>query len=69
MTFTGRHLMASANLRPPATIAEAAPADQALYKEDRPRRIDRTISFFGDDDADVCGEELLEVLDEPWSQR
>ena len=37
----------------------------SLYKDDRPRRIDQTISFFGDGDSattDTCGEELLESL-------
>ena len=37
----------------------------SLYKDDRPRRIDQTISFFGEGDsatADNCGEELLESL-------
>jgi hypothetical protein len=44
-----------------------------LFKEDRPRRIDRFISFFGDGqdaDEDVCGEQMLESLSgEQWSER
>ena len=40
----------------------ASPADQTvLYKEDRPRRIDLTISFFGENE-DTCGDQLLEAL-------
>ena len=45
---------------PPASVDHSG-----LYKDDRPRRIDQTISFFGDGDsaaADTCGEELLESL-------
>jgi len=41
-----------------------------FYKEDRPRRIDLTISFFGDDDNDdACGEQLLDTLSSEWSER
>jgi hypothetical protein len=53
-----------------------APHDHvSLFKEDRPRRIDQYISFFGNEDAadastDACGEELLEVLSgEHWTQQ
>ena len=48
-------------LSPPPASADHS----SLYKDDRPRRIDQTISFFGDGDsaaADTCGEELLESL-------
>ena len=46
----------------------------SLFKEDRPRRIDQYISFFGNEDAtdvstDACGEELLESLSgDQWAQ-
>jgi hypothetical protein len=52
-----------------------APLDRALlFKEDRPRRIDQYISFFGTEDsdasADACGEELLDALNsEHWAQQ
>jgi hypothetical protein len=49
-------------------ILEAA-AEVRFYKEDRPRRIDLTISFFGDEENDACGEQLLEALSEDWSER
>jgi hypothetical protein len=36
-----------------------------LFKEDRPRRIDRVISFFGEsENDDPCGERLLDSFDE-----
>ena len=37
-----------------------------LFKEDRPRRIDRVISFFGEssDSDDPCGERLLDSFDD-----
>ena len=67
--------MSAANSRSHA--AEASPASgsehSSLFKEDRPRRIDRVISFFGDgqDEAtDMCGEQLLESIgNERWSER
>jgi hypothetical protein len=39
--------------------------DLLLFKEDRPRRIDRVISFFGEssDNDDPCGERLLDSFD------
>jgi hypothetical protein len=54
--------------------ASAPPADASpLFKEDRPKRIDRFISFFGDGEEredDVCGEELLDSFaTDPWSER
>jgi hypothetical protein len=56
------------------TVSSALSAERTnLFKEDRPRRIDRFISFFGDGqdaDEDVCGEQMLESLgDEQWSER
>jgi hypothetical protein len=43
-----------------------------LFKEDRPRRIDRIISFFGDGDADTrdSSEPLVDSFGrECWSER
>ena len=43
-----------------------------LFKEDRPRRIDRFISFFGDDEAhaQTSSEPLFDSFgSEPWSER
>ena len=57
--------MPVANSHAHALGASPASVDHpSLYKDDRPRRIDQTISFFGDGDsaADTCGEELLESL-------
>ena len=58
--------MSAANSR--AHAISAASSTESLFKEDRPRRIDRVISFFGDDD-DVCGERLLDSFDDAWSER
>jgi hypothetical protein len=62
--------MGAANLRH-SDIAPQEPADHLpLYKHDRPRRIDLTISFFGDDqNDDACGEQLLESLSSEWADR
>ncbi|MBM4440020.1 MAG: hypothetical protein FJ027_06350 [Candidatus Rokubacteria bacterium] len=62
--------MAAANAR--SHVLSPSPASTALFKEDRPRRIDRFISFFGDDARgdDVCGEGMLDSLgSESWSGR
>jgi hypothetical protein len=64
--------MSSANSH--AFSASPAPAERApLFKDDRPRRIDRFISFFGDtqgEEDDICGEALLESFSgEQWSER
>ncbi len=68
--------MSAANSRSHDALAvSSAPAAEHanLFKEDRPRRIDRFISFFGDGDdaaADPCGEALLESLSgDQWSER
>jgi hypothetical protein len=56
--------MPVANTHPHALGASSVDSS-SLYKDDRPRRIDHTISFFGDGDgatADTCGDELLESL-------
>ncbi len=51
--------MPAANSR--AHVAAPAHVDPSvLFKEDRPRRIDRVISFFGEDSDDACGERLLD---------
>jgi hypothetical protein len=56
--------MAAANSRMHALAASPALDTEtvSLFKKDRPRHIDRFISFFGDDrnDTDACGEALLE---------
>ena len=58
--------MSAANSRAHATAS--APVDHSLlFKEDRPRRIDQVISFFGDSDDDACGEKLLDSFgSEQW---
>jgi hypothetical protein len=63
--------MAAANSRAHAITASAQIDRSPLFKEDRPRRIDRVISFFGDDgENDPCGERLLDSFDdESWSER
>ncbi len=54
--------MAAANSHSHAIVASPAPIERtSLFKEDRPRQIDRFISFFGSAD-DPCGEELLDAL-------
>ena len=62
--------MSAVHSRAHATTA-SAPAHSVLFKEDRPRRIDRVISFFGDsEDEDVCGEQLLDSFSgDEWSER
>jgi hypothetical protein len=48
-----------------ATTAGAGGTAAALFKEDRPRAIDRYIDYFGDGSIghrDVCGEALLGAL-------
>ena len=55
--------MSAANSRAHAVSAPASSDHSPLFKEDRPRRIDRVISFFGDssqDEDDVSGEQLLD---------
>ena len=60
--------MSAANSRAHAISVAPSTDHSSLFKEDRPRRIDQVISFFGDDD-DVCGERLLDSFDESWSER
>jgi hypothetical protein len=66
--------MSAANSRSHALTESPTPVlEPALFKHDRPRRIDRYISFFGEsrhDQDDVCGEQLLESFDSGrWSER
>jgi hypothetical protein len=66
--------MSAARLQSYAGSSSGPASDQvALFKEDRPRRIDRVISFFGEGSEeadDPCGEALLESFEaEPWSER
>jgi hypothetical protein len=60
--------------------SHAYPAEQAearhralLFKEDRPRRIDRIISFFGDGETDARDRSPEPLVDsfgrECWSER
>lgn len=62
----------SANATQRAYVVPAA-EEGVLFKEDRPRHIDRFISFFGDEEkseSDVCGEVLLESLsNDHWTER
>jgi hypothetical protein len=62
--------MAVANSRAHAVSAAPTSLDsQKLFKEDRPRRIDRFISFFGEtsDDAD---DRVVELFgNDRWSER
>lgn len=61
--------MASANHRADEILESSELVDRvSFYKEDRPRRIDLTISFFGDEGDDACGEQLLESLSSEWSE-
>jgi len=68
-------MSAAANARSHAMSATPAQTERTnLFKEDKPRRIDRVISFFGDTSADddVCGDELLESFNgggDGWSER
>ena len=44
----------------------------SLFKEDRPRKIDQFISFFGDGDQDThdgAGDSTLESFGDRWSER
>jgi hypothetical protein len=55
--------MAAANSHSHALVTSDEPVERtSLFKEDRPRQIDRFISFFGSAGDDPCGEELIDVL-------
>lgn len=59
--------MAAANAHAHALDASPTSTEHTLFKDDRPRRIDRFISFFGDgepESTDICGEGVLD-----WSER
>lgn len=60
---------ASARVAPTAALFDDAPsmAHISLFKEDRPRRIDRVISFFGED-ADAP-QPRAETESMAWSER
>ena len=60
--------MPAANARSHAISASRASTDSSdLFKEDRPRRIDLFISFFGETEHE---DPLLEsVGSDPWSER
>jgi hypothetical protein len=60
--------MSAANSRSHAMAASRASSDaQSLFKEDRPRRIDRFISFFGETEGD--GSDSFEVASsDRWSE-
>ena len=60
--------MAAVNLRHEEGL-QSQDLDVSFYKDDRPRRIDLTISFFGDDDSDDTSDDrLLEALSSEWEQ-
>lgn len=72
--ITEEAAMAVVNSRVDVVLASPDATEQhRLFKPDRPRHIDRFISFFGDEDAatdDVCGERLFDAFStESWSVR
>ena len=61
--------MSAANSRSHAMAASRASGDaQSLFKEDRPRRIDRFISFFGDADDDGSDHSFELASSDRWSE-
>ena len=62
--------MSAANSRAHAVSAAPTSTDsQKLFKEDRPRRIDRFISFFGETNADG-DDRVVELFGhDRWSER
>jgi hypothetical protein len=54
--------MAAANSYSHAFVSPESVERTSLFKEDRPRQIDRFISFFGSAGDDPCGEELIDAL-------
>ena len=57
--------MSAANSHAHAVTAASLSTDESpLFKEDRPRRIDRVISFFGDSQDDDRG-----GFGDSWSER
>ena len=60
----------SANSRAHAVAASpTSTASKNLFKEDRPRRIDRFISFFGDASDDAASEGYESFSRDRWSER
>ena len=60
--------MSAANT-PPNEIDAPELGPERLFKEDRPRHIDRYISFFGDEDGhEPEGAQLVESLGDGWPQ-
>jgi hypothetical protein len=61
--------MSAANSRSHAMAASRASSDsQSLFKEDRPRRIDRVISFFGDTEGDGSDQPFEMARSDRWSE-
>jgi hypothetical protein len=61
--------MSVVRLRSYTASAIATPVSEELFKEDHPRRIDRVISFFGEDAGgadDLCGERALDHFGDGW---
>ena len=54
--------MAAANSNSHALASTESVERTSIFKEDRPRQIDRFISFFGSAGDDPCGEELIDAL-------
>ena len=63
MAAANARVAAVAALSDETSLIESAP----LFKEDRPRRIDRVISFFGENTGDRDAWTSLAV--EPWAER
>ena len=60
--------MSAANSRSHAMAASRASSDShSLFKEDRPRRIDRIISFFGETDGDGSDQSFEVASSGRWS--
>ena len=61
--------MSAANSRSHAMAASRASSDsQSLFKEDRPRRIDRVISFFGETEGDGSVQSFEIASTDRWAE-
>ena len=61
--------MSAANFRSHAMAASRASSDsESLFKEDRPRRIDRVISFFGETAGDGSDQGFEIASSDRWSE-
>ena len=61
--------MSAANSRSHAMAASRASSDaKSLFKEDRPRRIDRVISFFGETEGDGSDQSFELSSSDRWSE-